>query len=81
MAMVFKQGEEHMTKEEAWLVWIRATKTSNLPVETDFDTIKQTSWWAAFEAGWNAASKEKDGLIKLLKEEVGFAERGYTKRG
>ena len=25
-----------MTKEEAWLVWIRATKTSSLPVETDF---------------------------------------------
>jgi hypothetical protein len=28
-----------------------------------------------------AKLKEKDQLIKLLKEEVGFAERGYTKRG
>ena len=27
-----------------------------------------------------AACKKKDELIKLLKEEVGFAERGYTKR-
>lgn len=43
---------------------------------------------AAFEAGWDAAMaecgaklKEKDQFIKLLKEEVGFAERGYTKMG
>ena len=50
-----------MTKEEAWLVWIRATKTSNLPVETDFDIIKRTSWWAAFEAGWNAAAVNLNG--------------------
>jgi hypothetical protein len=28
-----------------------------------------------------AKLKEKDQLIKLLKEEVGFAERGYTKMG
>ena len=27
-----------------------------------------------------AECKKKDELIKLLKEEVGFAERGYTKR-
>jgi len=50
-----------MTKEEAWLVWIRATKTSSLPVETDFDIIKRTSWWAAFEAGWDAAAVNLNG--------------------
>ncbi len=50
-----------MTKEEAWLVWMRATKTSCLPVKTDFDVIKRTSWWAAFEAGWDAAAVNLNG--------------------
>ena len=50
-----------MTKEEAWLVWIRATKTSGTPVETDFEIIRKTSWWAAFEAGWDAAAVNLNG--------------------
>lgn len=50
-----------MTKEEAWLVWMNATKTTNTPVETDFEVIKRTSWWAAFEAGWDAAAVNVNG--------------------
>ena len=50
-----------MTKEEAWLVWMNATKTTDTPVETDFKVIKRTSWWAAFEAGWDAAAVNVNG--------------------
>jgi hypothetical protein len=50
-----------VTKEEAWLVWMNATKTTNTPVETDFDVIKKSSWWAAFEAGWDAAAVNFNG--------------------
>ena len=50
-----------MTKEEAWLVWMKYMKTTNTPIETDFDVIKKTSWWEAFEAGWNLASVNLNG--------------------
>lgn len=48
-----------MTKEEAWLVWM-STSRSNVPLQTDFDVVKKTSWWAAFEAGWNSANANND---------------------
>lgn len=50
-----------MTKEEAWLVWMNAAKTTDTPIETDFEIIKKTSWWAAFSAGWDAASVNVNG--------------------
>ena len=50
-----------MTKEEAWLVWMNAAKTTDNPIETDFDVIKRTSWWAAFSAGWDAAAVNLNG--------------------
>jgi len=43
-----------MTKEEAWLDYM---KSSPNYVHYDWDTIKQSSWWAAFERGWNAGFK------------------------
>jgi hypothetical protein len=50
-----------MTKEEAWLAWMKAAKTTDTPIETDFELIKKTSWWQAFEAGWNLASVNLNG--------------------
>jgi sugar/nucleoside kinase (ribokinase family) len=50
-----------MTKEEAWLAWIKAAKTTDTPIETDFELIKKTSWWQAFEAGWDLASVNLNG--------------------
>ena len=50
-----------MNKEEAWLAWIKAAKTTDTPIETDFDIIKKTSWWEAFEAGWDLASVNLNG--------------------
>lgn len=50
-----------MTVEEAWLMWMKTTrKTSETATCDDFEVIKKTSWWAAFEAGWNAASCNND---------------------
>ena len=50
-----------MTIEEAWLLWM---KTSRMNSESatceDFDVIKRTGYWAAFEAGWNAANCNND---------------------
>ena len=50
-----------MTKEEAWLAWMKAAKTTDAPIETDFELIKKTSWWQAFEAGWDLASVNLNG--------------------
>ena len=50
-----------MTKEEAWLTWMKAAKTTDTPIETDFELIKKTSWWQAFEAGWDLASVNLNG--------------------
>jgi hypothetical protein len=51
-----------MTKEEAWLAWMKAAKTNgSVGLETDFDIIKKTSWWEAFEAGWDLASVNLNG--------------------
>jgi len=45
-----------MTIEEAWLFWMKTSRsTTEPPTETDFDVIKKSSHWAAFEAGWHAA--------------------------
>jgi hypothetical protein len=46
-----------MTIEEAWLFWMKTSRsTTEPPTETDFDVIKKSSHWAAFEAGWQAAN-------------------------
>jgi hypothetical protein len=46
-----------MTIEEAWMFWMKTSRsTTEPPTETDFDVIKKSSHWAAFEAGWNAAN-------------------------
>ena len=47
-----------MTKEEAWLVWMKESKNY---VEYDWDTIKKSSWWDAFSRGWDAASVNANG--------------------
>ena len=47
-----------MTKEEAWLVWMKESKNY---VEYDWDTIKKSSWWDAFSRGWDAASVSVNG--------------------
>ena len=47
-----------MTKEEAWLVWMKESKNY---VEYDWDTIKKSSWWDAFSRGWDAASVNVNG--------------------
>jgi hypothetical protein len=52
------EGEEHMTKEEAWLMWMQE---SNRYVEYDWDTIKKSSHWQAFSRGWDAASVNVNG--------------------
>jgi hypothetical protein len=46
-----------MTIEEAWLFWIKQARvTSESATCEDFDVIKKTGFWAAFEAGWHAAA-------------------------
>jgi hypothetical protein len=50
-----------MTKEEAWLAWMETSKTTDTPIETNFELIKKTSWWQAFEAGWDLASVNLNG--------------------
>ena len=47
-----------MTKEEAWLLWM---KESEHYVEYDWDTIKKSSHWQAFSRGWDAASVNVNG--------------------
>ena len=47
-----------MTKEEAWLVWM---KESNYYVEYKWDIVKKSSWWEAFSRGWDAASVNANG--------------------
>ena len=50
-----------MTIEEAWLFWMKTSrKTSEPPTVEDFDVIKKSSYWAAFEAGWNAANSNSE---------------------
>jgi hypothetical protein len=50
-----------MTIEEAWMFWMKQTRSTTDPsAVTDFEVIKKTSWWAAFEAGWNAANSNRD---------------------
>ena len=46
-----------MTIEEAWLFWMKTTRSTSEPATIeDFEVIKKSSHWAAFEAGWNAAN-------------------------
>lgn len=47
-----------MTKEEAWLLWMKESKRY---VEYDWDTIKKSSHWEAFSRGWDAASINTNG--------------------
>jgi hypothetical protein len=47
-----------MTKEEAWLLWMKESKHY---VEYDLDTIKKSSHWQAFSRGWDAASINVNG--------------------
>jgi hypothetical protein len=50
-----------MTIEEAWLFWMKTTRATQDPaVVEDFEVIKKSSHWAAFEAGWNAANSNRD---------------------
>ena len=50
-----------MTIEEAWLMWMKTTrKTSEPATIEDFEVIKKSSHWTAFEAGWNAANCNND---------------------
>lgn len=52
-----------MTIEEAWLAWMKATrKTDSPPTVEDFDVIKRSSHWAAFEAG---CLMEREACAKL----------------
>ena len=44
-----------MTKEEAWLEWMKTSKGFK---EYHWEDVKKTSWWAAFEQGWNAGFSE-----------------------
>jgi hypothetical protein len=51
-----------MNKEEAWLAWMKAArKTVEPPTLEDFEIIKRSSHWAAFEAGWDLASVNLNG--------------------
>jgi len=50
-----------MTIEEAWMFWMKTSRsTTEPPTETDFDVIKKSSHWAAFEAGWHAANSNNE---------------------
>jgi hypothetical protein len=50
-----------MTIEEAWLFWIKTSRSTTDPsAVTDFEVIKKSSWWAAFEAGWHAANSNNE---------------------
>jgi hypothetical protein len=49
-----------MTIEEAWLFWMKTRSTTEPPTVTDFDVIKKSSHWAAFEAGWHAANSNNE---------------------
>jgi hypothetical protein len=52
-----------MNIEEAWLAWMKATrKTDSPPTVEDFDVIKRSSHWAAFEAG---CLMEREACAKL----------------
>jgi hypothetical protein len=59
-----------MTKEEAWLMWMSAAKTTDTPIEIDFEVIKKTSWWAAFSAGWDAATINTNGWDDAYKKGI-----------
>jgi hypothetical protein len=50
-----------MTIEEAWLFWMKTRSTTEPPTVENFDVIKKSSHWAAFEAGWHAAHCNSDG--------------------
>ena len=53
-----------MTIEEAWLMWMKQTRsTTEPPTVEDFEIIKRSSHWAAFEAGWNAACCNGDSEV------------------
>jgi hypothetical protein len=58
IAAVIQQGGGIMTKEEAWLLWMKESKRY---VEYDWDTIKKSSHWEAFSRGWDAASINVNG--------------------
>jgi len=50
-----------MTIEEAWMFWMKTNRsTTEPPTVTDFDVIKKSSHWAAFEAGWHAANSNNE---------------------
>jgi hypothetical protein len=50
-----------MTIEEAWMFWMKQTRsTTEPPIFEDFEVIKKSSHWAAFEAGWNAANSNSN---------------------
>jgi hypothetical protein len=52
-----------MTIEEAWLFWMKKNRSTNEPpTVTDFDVIRKSSHWAAFEAGWDAAAVNVNGF-------------------
>jgi len=53
-----------MTIEEAWLMWMKqARSTTEPPTIEDFEIIKKSSHWVAFEAGWNAACCNGDSEV------------------
>ena len=59
-----------MSLKEEWRKWADENRPQN-----------EEAFWICWNAAWEAAGKEYRDYIKLLKEEVGFAERGYTKMG
>lgn len=59
-----------MKLQEAWRKWADENRPQN-----------EEAFWICWNAAWKAAEAEYKDQIKILKEEVAWAERGYTKMG
>ena len=59
-----------MSLKEEWRKWADENRPQN-----------EEAFWICWNAAWEAAGKEYRDHIKILKEEVAFAEHGYTKMG
>jgi hypothetical protein len=53
-----------MTKEEAFEEWLYTNRNE---VVTDWDLVKQSSFWALFERGWEAGFCQGTATVKKVK--------------
>jgi len=59
-----------MRLQEEWRKWAEENRPQN-----------EEAFWICWNAAWEAAGKEYRDQIQVLKAEVAWAERGYTRMG